>query len=158
MRRSLALLLLVLAGCQPTEVGSATPAATAHGDPTAVATTPPTPGASLPSQTDTEWGRIWDALPPWFPIPEGAKRTETGEEAFSAELLLRAGSTAEAAAEFFRARFQAAGFASVDVDGPIEDGGFVVSVPGDCQIEVRIAQRGDSAVASVRYGARCPFE
>lgn len=150
----------VVGGCTPTPTaGSATPTATgpigtSHGDPTA----PPTLGPSLPTQTDTEWGRIWDALPPWFPIPDGASPTETGSGPATAELALPAESTAQAAADFFRTSFQAAGFAAVDVDGPLEDGAFVVSVPGNCQIEVRLAPLGNQVVARVLYGAGCPFE
>jgi len=161
MRRVPALLLslCILAGCQPTGGGSATPAPLTPG-PTAPAnpTANLTPGPSLPSQTDTAWGRIWDALPPWLPIPDGATPTETGEGPFTAELVLPAGSTAPAAADFFRTSFQAAGFAAVNLDGPLEDGSFVVSVPGNCQIEVRIAPLGGEVVASVLYGAGCPFE
>src|SRR4029079_15915087 len=53
--------------------------------------TAPSAGASSaavspPTQTDTEWGRIWDGLPAGFPLPPGAVPTEIGEGAASATL------------------------------------------------------------------------
>jgi hypothetical protein len=119
----------------------------------------PTPGPSLPSQTDTAWGRIWDALPPWFPIPAGAIPTETGSGPATAELQLAAGSgTAVDVARQFHEELQRAGFARVDLEGPLEDGSAVLSVPGPCHIEVRVIPLGDLIVARVLYGAACPFE
>jgi hypothetical protein len=157
-RATVLVTLLCLAACSPAPSGgSATPAAHPTGT-AAIETAAVTPGPSLPGQSDTEWGRIWDALPPWFPIPDGASPTETGEGSYTAELALPAGSTAQLAADFYRTAFQAAGFTAIDVDGPLEDGSFVVAVPGSCHIEVRIAPLGSEVVAFVLYGAGCPFE
>ena len=151
---------LVAAGCVGGPVGSvqsATAAPPTGLTPTATpATVVPTP--SLPTQSATDWGRIWDALPPWFPIPSGAKPTDTGSGPLTAELTLAAGSTAATAAGFFFSEFQKAGFAAVNPDGPLEDGGFVVRVVGDCAIEVRVVPLGDQLVARILYGAACPFE
>jgi hypothetical protein len=144
----------VLAGCIRGS-GSAFP-------PTPIATkevATPTPGPSLPSQTDTAWGRVWDALPPWFPIPAGAVATETGSGPATAELQLPAGSGAAVdIAGRFRDEFQRAGFPELDLEGPLEDGSVIVSVRGACQIEVRVIPLGDVLVARVLYGAACPFE
>jgi hypothetical protein len=120
-----------------------------------------TPGPSLPGQSSTAWGRIWDALPPWFPLPAGAIPTQTGSGPFTAELALPSGSTAAGAAAFFRSEFQKVGFPAVNLDGPLEDGRFVVSVPGSggaCQIEVQAVPLASGVVARVLYGAGCPFE
>jgi hypothetical protein len=79
----------------------------------------------------------------------------------TAELALPSGSTAAGAAAFFRGEFQKAGFAAVNLDGPLEDGRFVVSVPGAggaCQIEVQAVPLGSGVVARVLYGAGCPFD
>ena len=151
---------LVAAGCIGGPAGTA-PSATAvpPTQPTATATPAidePTP--SLPTQSVTKWGRIWDALPPWFPIPSGAKPTDTGSGPATAELALPAGSTAATTAGFFFTEFQNAGFAAVNHDGPLEDGSFVVTVVGNCPIEVRVVPLGDHVVARILYGAACPFE
>ena len=52
-----------------------------------------------------------------------------------------AGLTAGAAADVFRTGLLVY-FPTVDRDGPLEDGSFVVSVAGSCHIEVRIAPLG----------------
>ena len=151
----------IVAACTPGPTGTPTGATPVPLPPTAAGPSA-TPGPSLPTQTDTEWGRIWDALPPWFPIPDGSQPTETGAGPVTAELQLPAGSgTATEIAQDFRAAFQQAGFASVNVDGPLEDGSVTVSVPGfdgACRIEVQVVPLGSVVVARILYGADCPFE
>ena len=148
-------------GCVDRPYGSVTGATVAPLVSPAPGGATPTPGPSLPSQSDTAWGRIWDALPPWFPIPPGATPTETGTGPTTAELALPSGSIARDAALFFQMELQKAGFATVSLDGSLEDGSFVISVPsvpGGCQIEVRVGPKGTGVVARVLYGAGCPFE
>ncbi|MBI2781638.1 MAG: hypothetical protein HYX55_07585 [Chloroflexi bacterium] len=151
---------LVAAGCIGGPVGTVQSATAAPPTGQTPAVTPATfaPTPSLPAQSATQWGRIWDALPPWFPIPSGAKPTDTGSGSLTAELTLAAGSTAATAAGFFFTEFQKAGFAAVNHDGPLEDGSFVVTVTGGCAIEVRVVPLGDQFVARILYGAACPFE
>lgn len=151
----------IVAGCT---FGPTTTPASATPVPVPPTATGPaaTPGPSLPSQTVTEWGRIWDALPPWFPIPDGAQPTETGAGPATAELQLPASSgTAIEIATAFRAAFQQAGFATVNLDGPLEDGSVTVSVPGfegACRIDVQVVPLGSIVVARILYGADCPYE
>ena len=80
----------------------------------------------------------------------------------TAELQLPAGAgTAMEIAQDFRAAFQQAGFAAVNLDGPLEDGSVTVSVPGfdgACRIEVQVVPLGSVVVARILYGADCPFE
>jgi hypothetical protein len=162
-RRSIAVLVAaasIVAGCGDQPLGSVH-GATVGPPASPTAAVPSTPGPSLPSQSDTAWGRIWDALPPSFPIPAGAIPTETSSGPVTAELALPRGSTAARAAAFFRGELQKVGFAAVNLDGPLEDGRFVVSVPGAagaCQIEVQAVPMGAGVVARVLYGAGCPFE
>lgn len=151
---------LVAAGCSVGPAGTAQSATAAPPTGPAPTATPaivvPTP--SLPTQSATEWGRIWDALPPWFPIPSGARATGTGSGPLTAELALPAGSTVATTAGFFFSELQKAGFAAVNQDGPLEDGSLVVTVAGNCAIEVRVVPLGDQVVARILYGAACPFE
>ena len=158
-RRSIALVaLLSLAACSPAP--SAIPTSPSSAPSSTIATDEPasttSPTFSLPTQTDTAWGRIWDELPKWFPMPAGASPTETGEGPFTAELALPAGSAANSAAEFFQSGLEVS-FTPVNVDGPLEDGSFVVSVVGVCQVEVRVRPLGAQVVAQILYGAGCPF-
>ena len=151
----------IVAGCTTEPMGTPIGATPVPLPPTAAGASA-TPGPSLPGQTVTEWGRIWDALPPWFPIPDGAQPTETGAGPVTAELQLPANAgTAIDVARVFETAFHQAGFAAVNLDGPLEDGSVTVSVPGPegtCRIDVQIVPMGSVLVARVLYGADCPFE
>jgi hypothetical protein len=117
------------------------------------------PSPSLPSQTDTPWGRIWDALPASFPLPAGAVPTQTGAGPDSGEWQVDtppAGTTDDLAAALGRAGYR------VDRSGPYEDGSFVLeATAGDaCRARVTIAPLGQSSgltLVTVLFGAGCPF-
>ena len=118
-----------------------------------------TPGAaSPPTQTDTDWGRIWDALPAWFPVPPDAVPTETGDEgAVSASLA--AGGSAQSVATFMQSGLTGAGFA-VDGMNPAEDGSLVLDATGPdtkCKVEVRVRPLSGTTNLVVMYGSGCPF-
>jgi hypothetical protein len=150
--------VLALAGCiapggsgpgSSSSVVTSTPTSTLTGS-----TAPP----SLPTQTDTEWGRIWDAVPSTFPVIRGAvPATDTGDGAVSALLALQAPEPMVIAA-FYRDALQGMGM-SVSVDGPLEDGGVTVSGMdrGACAVQVGVRPAGSTNLISVLYGAGCPF-
>jgi hypothetical protein len=151
----------------------ATPSAVASS--TSLASTPspspdltPVPGgstaatpaaASAPTQTDTDWGRIWDTLPAWFPVPPDAVPTETGEEgAVSASLA--AGGSARSVAAFMQTGLTGAGFSVEGVNGAAEDGSFVLDATGpdpNCKVEARVRPLSGTTNLVVLYGAGCPF-
>ena len=148
------LLVLVAASAMAGCDAGASPASTPGGTIAPIATS----GVTLPGQTDTDWGPIWDALPPSFPFPpDGQLATDTGEGPVSAELAIGSG-TAGGVAAFYRDYLEAEGFA-VTEDGPLEDGGIVVSgVTGyPCRIAVTVRPAGGLLLATVMYGAACPF-
>ena len=175
----LPLVLLILAACTavpaasapPSAIPTATPApsvaaATASPIPTASAapataapSTPPSAAASAPTatQTDTAWGRIWDALPPSFPTYPGAQSAATGAGPASATLQLPA--QADVAADWTREALEAAGFSIAASNGPLEDGSFVIDAtgPGTCMAQVSIAPMGGVTIATIFVGAGCPF-
>ncbi|MEW5992464.1 MAG: hypothetical protein AB1736_14135 [Chloroflexota bacterium] len=136
-----------------------TPAvATASPGPTAVPTdVGVTPRPTAPSQTDTEWGRIWDALPATFPSFPGASPTETGEGPASA--ILDAGTVEPAeVAGFYQDALESAGF-TVSGSGPFEDGSFQLeaTAAAGCATRITIAPLGGATLITILYGALCPF-
>jgi len=112
----------------------------------------------VPSQTETDWGLIWDELPGSFPVFPGQMPTETGEGPFTAQVAIPA--DAAAAATWYQAALETVGFSTESMSGPLEDGGWVVVSTGDpegCQAETRLRPHGDGTLVSVLLGAECPF-
>jgi hypothetical protein len=121
-----------------------------------VATPPPT--GQLPTQTDTEWGRIWDGLPPSFPLAAGSVPTETREGPASATLAL--GMSVEQASDLVVAGLIERG-SRVDRGDPSEDGSVVIDALGPapaCEIQVRLTPLSGTTSMVVMFGAGCPFE
>lgn len=158
---------LVLGGCTTTSTGSAgvsspeppSPTATIGG-PTDVPTDPgASPVATPPGQTDTEWGRIWDAVPATFPTYPGQSPTETGEGPASAVLDVGDAEPAEVAS-FYRSAFEVAGYATLSSNGPREDGSFEIESTGEttCRILTTITPMGGLTVVTILYRADCPFD
>jgi hypothetical protein len=123
----------------------------------AAPTTPPTIAPSLPTQTDTSWGRIWDDVPDSFPSPTGSEpATDTGQGPASAQLVVTAG--AGDVADGYVTALHSAGW-TVNKDGPLEDGSVVVNATnaGGCKAQVTVHSLGDASLVAVLYGASCPF-
>jgi hypothetical protein len=156
-----ALLAALLAACGPgpTVSGPTGTATTSEAPFTANPIATPSPGPSLPSQTDTAWGRIWDALPPSFPLaPNSHIATDTGAGPSSGQLDVAA--TRDALVQFYRGAFRDAGY-SIGTDGPLEDGNVVVTATDGYQCRIQLSVRATGAqesMAMVLYGAGCPFE
>lgn len=170
---ALAVAVLLAAGCgsppaTPTTSGSprtnptseATPNAS---DPTAVpggsANPAPSDSAGLPTQTDTEWGRIWDAVPASFPTFPGAFPTEAIEGPVSASFGLPAGP--QEAAVFMQAAVETAGYSTEALSGPFEDGSYVLDSVGEtpeCRIQTRLTPLSGTTNMTILFGAACPFE
>jgi hypothetical protein len=145
---TLSLTTLALVAC-----GEATPAVTESPSAPATAT------AAIVSQTDTDWGRIWDALPTAFPRYPGSVATETGEfEAVSAEFAVPEGP--EIVTAWLQAGLEGAGYSTEALSGPLEDGSRVIDsvADGGCRIETVIRSLGGVTHVAVRFGAACPFE
>jgi len=148
---------LVLAACgsggtSPSTV-PATPATSAEPDASAEPT-----GAPAAGQTDTAWGRIWDAVPAGFPRFPGATPADdaTGEPA-SARVSVEGGDPL-AIAQWMQDALETATFSTEAMNGPGEDGGYVIDSAGDgdCRMQTRIAPLGDRTFVTVLYGAACP--
>jgi hypothetical protein len=114
--------------------------------------------ASTVSQTDTEWGRIWDDVPPGFPrFPGSAVADDAMPEPVSATFTVANDDTAEIAA-WMQEALETATFSTESLSGPLEDGSFVLESvgEGDCRVQVTVAPMGGLTFVIVRYGAACP--
>lgn len=159
----------LVAGCGgPPEPGSPSPASSptptsspaTPGDGGASPTPSPSVAPSLPSQSETTIGRIWDALPPSFPLPSGAEPTEVREPEEPASGVFAVPGSALEVATTLRGALEAKGFVTAAANGPFEDGSYVIdSAAGEgCRIRSTVRPMGDLTVLLVRYGAACPFE
>jgi len=121
-------------------------------------TVPPSTAAPETAQTDTEWGRIWDAVPSGFPrFPGATPADDTGEGPVSARYAVPDGDPGDIAA-WLQSAMETATFSTEGLNGPFEDGSFVLDSVGDgeCRIQTTIAPLGGMTIVTVRYGAACP--
>ena len=117
------------------------------------------PGASGSiTQTDTEWGRIWDALPPSFPLPLDAVPAETRDGPVTAQFAV--GASVEDLATFMQAALEGARYSTESMSNPVEDGTVVIESVGDtpeCRVETRLTPLSGTTLMTIRFGAACPF-
>lgn len=133
----------------PVPVASVAPSASPSGRSTAA---PPA------GQTDTDWGRIWDALPEAFPVYPGATPAdEAATEAVSGTFAL-AGTDPRVVVAWMQTELERGAYRTEGLNGPFEDGSFVLDLVGsaDCRIQVAVAPLGGLTTVTVRYGAGCP--
>jgi hypothetical protein len=114
------------------------------------------------TQTDTEWGLIWDDVPAGFPVYPGAVRSDEagGGEPVSATFTVPGAEAVADVVPWMQAELELATYSTFALSGPLEDGGYVIDSVGngDCRIETRIAPAGGVTIVTVRFGADCPFE
>jgi hypothetical protein len=159
-------LAVLIAACGP---GGQTPAPASSGAasvepaPT-VSESAPSPvtsasaSAATVSQTDTEWGRIWDDVPPGFPrFPGSIVADDAIPDPVSATFSVANDDTAEIAG-WMQGALETATFSTESLSGPLEDGSFVIESvgEGDCRLQVTVAPMGGLTFLFVRYGAACP--
>lgn len=113
------------------------------------------------TQSNTAWGRIWDALPASFPVYPGAVESEEpgGGEPVSATFSIT-GAAPDEIATALQSQLELATYSTEALSGPLEDGGFVIDSVGDagCRIETTVTPAGGLTLIAVRFGAECPFE
>jgi hypothetical protein len=161
----LALVLLIgltAVGCAaPTLASPSAPSGTPAVTPTPALETPsPSAAASTspaPGVTDTEWGAIWDALPPGFPRYPGSTPTETGGGPASATL--DAPADVPTVTTWFQAALERMGFSTFTLSGPAEDGSMEIESVGPttgCLVRTTVTPLGGPTIVTVFYGANCP--
>jgi hypothetical protein len=159
-----ALLASAVSGC--TTVGAST-------NPSTPATATPTPSASASEraasggvgtavgQTDTDWGRIWDTLPKGFPSVPGATTADEGAAGPASANLVVQGTDAKGVATGLQGFLTQAGYSTIGLSGPLENGGFVLDMsgsPSDCRLRVTATPTGSLTTVTVLYGASCPHD
>ena len=145
-------------GNDGSDIGSNAP--TSAAPPTDTPTIDASFNPNLPSQSEAEWGPIWDELPATFPIPPGVKPAEADKGPVSAAYAVPvASSTARQIAEFYEAALNERGY-SAAIDGPLEDGSITTWATNGygCDVLVTILPRGDESLITVLYGTGCAFE
>ena len=110
------------------------------------------------TQTDTDWGRMWDALPPAFPVYPAAVETEVDASVSAA--FTAGDANPEEIVTWMQQQLELATYSTEALSGPLEDGSFVIDSVGDagCRIETTVTPAGELTLITVRYGADCPFE
>jgi hypothetical protein len=149
---------LLLGGCDgapATASGFPSPSAPI---PSAGSAGPSTPSTAPAGQTDTDWGRIWDALPPAFPVYPGAAPAEEAQTGPVSATFAVEAEEASAVAAWMQIELERAAYRTEALNGPLEDGSFVLESKGtaDCRIEVVAAPLGSLTTVTIRYGAACP--
>jgi hypothetical protein len=157
-------LVLLTATCSPSTPSPASfrPSATSAPSLTPVpggsAAAPSSPVAVSQTNTSTEVGRIWDALPQSFPGLVGATPIESGTGPTSGTFAV--GAALPDAVGTMRAGLSGLGY-NVDTGSPLEDGTVVLDAGGgenpECRIEVRFTPLSGTTTMAVLYGASCPF-
>jgi hypothetical protein len=161
MALSLALVAILLAACGPTTPTPSTAAPSPSTEaPTATPSAATSDDGSTPAagQTDTAWGRIWDALPIAFPVYPGATpANDTQTEPVSAAFALE-GQEVRAVVGWMQTELERATYSTEGLNGPLEDGSFVLESVGggDCRIQTSVAPLGGLTTIGIRYGAACP--
>jgi hypothetical protein len=60
-----------------------------------------------------------------------------------------------------QARLEAAGYTTVGLGGPLEDGTFTLDMtgsPAGCMLQIRAAPTGGLTTVTILYGAACPHD
>ncbi len=157
----------LMVGCgtaTPSITGSAgapTAAPSATMDPEAPSEASPagSPSGSIAAgQSDTDWGRIWDSVPAGFPrFPGSTPADDAAADPASARFAV-AGGDPRAIATWLQDALGQAHLDTVGLNGPAEDGSFVLESVGDgqCRVQTTVAPLGDMTFITVLYGSDCP--
>jgi hypothetical protein len=166
---ALAAVALIAAACAGASASPspAAPSVTASSvpPPTPVATPLPASATVAPtrdetaSQTETGWGRIWDALPAEFPTVSPGPVVEAAPDQ-PASGAFDVDAPVDEVAAAMQAALELGDFSTLSLAGPLADGSVVIESVGpestDCLVQTTIAPRDDGSRITILYGAACP--
>ena len=156
--------VLALAACSSAGTSSPTPPSVSSPAAAASTTSSASPGAagggSATSQTNTDWGRIWDSLPKDFPAIAGSTPDDAAGGPASAVLVVQ-GDVAKTVATSLQTQLGAAGYTTTALGGPLEDGTYTLDMTGastDCMLQVAATPTGGLTTITILYGAGCAHD
>ena len=155
-------LTVVLAACASGSTATRTPSpepSLTGSIPSGVASSAPSSGPK-PGQTDTDWGRIWDGLPPRFPTYPGGTADENAAGGPASAVIVVDGLQPKFAAIYLQTNLEYAGYTMVGSLEPLEDGSVVLEMtgrPDGCAIQATATPTGGVTTVRILYGASCPF-
>jgi uncharacterized protein YceK len=155
-RIAVLLVAIVLAGCS--SVGSSA-APSPSSPPAAVSATSAAPSQGATGQSDTDWGRIWDSLPADFPSIAGSTPSQEAATGPASATVTVTGDAAKAIATGLQTQLTAAGYTTVALGGPLEDGTYTLDMtgqPAGCMLQVKASPQGAVTIVTILYGATCP--
>ena len=159
---ALVVVALVIAACGSTATSSPSSAAQQPAPSTAGSSAaPPAKSAAAGSQTDTEWGRIWDTLPGNFPSIPGARPSEEAATGAASANLVIEGNVARLVATALVGQLAKNGFPTAGLGTPLEDGSYTLDATGSapgCKVQLTIKPMGGETLVTVLYGAACPHD
>jgi hypothetical protein len=138
---------------------SSSPAGVATAPPEAATPSPvPSPSTGA-TQSDTAWGRIWDSLPASFPAVPGGTASEEGATGAASGVYTFQGQKAKDVAALMQRLLSSAGYSTLGLSGPLEDGSYVVDMSGQpqgCKVQASVDPTGSVTTLTILYGATCP--
>ena len=152
---------MALAACSSSAASPPPAASTAPAASTGASAPAPVGSGSTSSQTDTDWGRIWDSLPAGFPTIAGSTPSEEAAVGPASAILVVDGGAAKTIATSLQTQLEAAGYTTTALGGPLEDGTYTLDMTGSptgCMLQVTASPTGGLTTITIQYGAACPHD
>ncbi|MEX1173108.1 MAG: hypothetical protein WEG56_10915, partial [Chloroflexota bacterium] len=110
------------------------------------------------SQTETDWGTIWDGVPAGFPRFPGSTTADDATGTPASDIYAVPAGDPDVIAAWLQTAMENATYSTEGLSGPFEDGSFVLDSVGDagCRIQTTVAPLGNLVLVTVLYGAECP--
>ena len=148
----------LLVGCGPQRATDGSPQASAGtAAPGLTAVSGGTVPSGPPTITETEWGTILDRLPAGFPVHPDAIPIEPPEGPASGAFAV--GATGPELTQWYRSELELAGYSTVALSGPLEDGSTVIDSVGPtstaCRIRTTITPRSGTTMVTILVDAAC---